>query len=125
MSDTRLPRPLEEFLLDVATDHSAREQRRRLLGFGGESHMRDSFMEALASPDIAVHADVCEDDPSEVVVRATGTAADGTSWGMINIILLEPCWLEDCVSQDLADDIVAHWDRLRAIASATAALAAA
>lgn len=124
MSDTRLPLQIEEFLLDVATDHSARDQRRRLLGFGGETHMRDSFMQALASPDIAVHADVCEDDPAEIVVRATGTAVDGTSWGMINIILLEPCWFESSVSQDLADDIVAHWDRLQAIAAATAALAA-
>lgn len=117
---SRLPHAVEEFLLDVASDHSTRDRRRRLLGFG-EAHMRDSFMDALASPGISVHADVCEDDPSEIVVRAVGTAFDGTSWNMVNIILLEPHWFESSVSQDLADDIVGHWDRLQAIAAATAA----
>lgn len=119
MSDTRLPSRLEEFLLDVAADHSVREHRRHLLAFNGEAHIRDSFMEALASPDIRVHADVCEDDPSEVVVRASGTDVSGVTWSMLNILLLEPCWFKDGVSQDLADDIVQHWDRLRAVAAST------
>ncbi len=123
MTDARLPAPLEEFLLDVATDHSARDRRRILLGFGGMDHMRDSFMEALLSPDLRVHVDVCEDDPAEIVVRAHGTARDGSAWGENNILLLEPCWLGDSVSQDLADDVVEHWERLRAIAATVTAVA--
>lgn len=123
MTDTRLPRPIEEFLLDVATDHSARERRRILLGFGGMDHMRDAFMEALLSPDLRVHADVCEDDPAEIVVRAEGVDRSGRSWGPNNILLLEPCWLGDSVSQDLAEDVVEHWDRLRLIAATVPAVA--
>lgn len=115
--ETRLPRMLEEFLLDVATDHSARDRRRRLLGFGGDAGMRDAFMEALASPGMTVHADVCEDDPSEIVVRASGTAASGIGCRDLNVILLEPVWFDSSVSQDLADDIVDNWERLRAIAA--------
>ncbi len=118
MTETRLPATMEQFLLDVAADHSVLARRRQLLGFNGEAHMRDAFLDALASPDMQVHADICEDDPAEVVVRACGTGPDGTAWRDCNILLLEPVWFDDTVSQDLADDIVYYWDRLRTIAGA-------
>jgi len=115
----RLPPAIEEFLLDVATDHSARDRRRRLLGFDGDAGMRDAFMEALTSPEVQVHADVCEDDPAEIVVRASGTTASGVGLRDLNVIMLEPVWFDGTVSQDLAEDIVLYWDRLQAMAAAS------
>jgi hypothetical protein len=115
MTDPRLPRAIEEFLLDVAVDPSQRDWRRRRLGFGGDAHMRDAFLEALSSPGIVVHAGACSDDPCEICVRAEGVDRDGRRWADSAILLLDPEWIRDpAPSQDLAEDVVDNWDRLRA-----------
>ena len=120
MLKTCLPTKIEEFLLDVAADHSQRSTRMSLLRFNGEADMRDTFLTALISPDIEVHVSVCDDDmgPEEICVRAQGDDHRGTYWSDLPIILLAPRWADlSGEAEELANDIVEHWDTLRAIAN--------
>lgn len=123
MTDTRLPRPLEEFLLDVAADHSARDRRRILLGFDDQAHVRDAFIEALLSSRMDVAIGISDDDPEEVAVQASGLSRLGVEWHAVEIMPLHSSRLFDDVHQDLADDVIEHWGRLRLIAATVLAAA--
>jgi hypothetical protein len=81
--------------------------------------MRAGFMAALASPGVDVHRGQCEDDPGEIVVRATGRFADGSSCRDFNLLLMAPGWSKGWgeASEALADAVVRRWEDLRRFAS--------
>lgn len=76
-----------------------------------------TFLSALASEDISVFSDICQDMPNEVCVRANGKDVDGGYWSDLSILLLGPHWDQTLgpPSQALADTIVEEWDELRKI----------
>ena len=110
---SRLPKAVEQALLDAAPDERHRSFRKARLDFNRDEAMRDPFTQALDSPGLTLFRDQCEDDPCEIVVRGRGEARGGSYWCNLNIILLDPAWSKDAdLSEALADDIVTHWDRL-------------
>jgi hypothetical protein len=116
MTESRLPKPIEDALCAVDDDHLARSLR-HYLGFGNDKGMRDSFIAALLGEDVSVWEDQAETDPCEIVVRATGTLANGGYFSKCNIILLDPWWSKQSdVSHGMAARIVEVWDEISELA---------
>ena len=115
LTNARLPQPIEDAICNVSDEHLARSLR-HYLGFGGDKGMRDTFLEMLAGKDINVHEDQAETDPEEIVVRATGTLANGSYCRDLNIILLDPWWSKRAdVSHAMASRIIEVWDEITKI----------
>ena len=118
---TRLPAVIEQMIVEISADPSHHGFRRERLAFNDDAGMRDAFLEALASPEIHVYSDQCDDEPGEICLRAKGRALNGSYWGDLSILLLDPWWSNQSDrSQALVDDVSEHWDRLQAAYAAIA-----
>lgn len=107
---------MRELLLDLSEDDRHRKHRGIMLS-NGDASMTSSLMEALRSPDIRLEAGVCEDDTSEICIRATGTTFTGRPWHDVIVMMFDPEWDRDAeLSMALADDVVTLRDSLAAIA---------
>ena len=120
MPQTRLPIAIEDKICDVADELFA-STLRHYLGFAGDKHMRDAFLDSLKGSDVDVHQDIAETEPCEVVVRASGTLANGSHIRNLNIMLLDPDWSTSSdTSRAIANRVIEVWDDISLIAKAQA-----
>lgn len=81
-----------------------------------------TFIEALESDEIDVYTGVCETEPHEHCIRATGRSLDGIYWHDLNLALFMPSWDRKSgpVSLALVQAIVSAWPGLKRIHAASA-----
>ena len=80
--------------------------------FLGEDNTLESMRDALRYPELSIYRDVCETEPFEVCVRATGDV-DGRYWSSMNLMLLSPEWDDNVHEANLlADAIAENWAEL-------------
>lgn len=109
-----IPQPVVAILLELSPDAAHRRYRTIMLAEEAGSATAD-LADALRSTRLTVRAETCGDDPNEICVKAYGRDHMDRVWPSTTILLLDPEWDRDAeLAQALADDVVEHWDRLRA-----------
>ena len=107
-------------ILELAIDPVSRRYRRLMLSPEAGS-LTDGFSTALISPAISVHAGICQNDPNEICVVASGRDTFGKLWRNVPIVILDPEWDRDAeLAQSLADDIVELWRVIQSCSAVTA-----